>query len=190
MAGEEFLSQCGFGEDKADLPPLENGPLLLLKAGRPPLAAGVLERNGNPLREEISFFCVPVPGGGRGRPFVAVDRLFADGIDPSEDLRLLTAGAFLLSSLLNPGPAREGPTTLGSVLQKQITAWLEPMDTSPRVVKSDVHPRLMGEVEKILLAAALKKTGYVQTDAARFLGINRNTLAKKIRQYGLKSEQE
>jgi DNA-binding protein Fis len=64
------------------------------------------------------------------------------------------------------------------------------MDTSPRVVKSDVHPRLMGEVEKILLAAALKKTGYVQTDAARFLGINRNTLAKKIRQYGLKSEQE
>jgi DNA-binding protein Fis len=43
----------------------------------------------------------------------------------------------------------------------------------------------MAEVEKIVIRAALEKVDFVQTDAADFLGINRNTLAKKIKQYGL-----
>ena len=44
----------------------------------------------------------------------------------------------------------------------------------------------MGEVEKIIIRAALRKTGFVQTAAADFLGVNRNTLAKKIRDYGIR----
>ena len=61
------------------------------------------------------------------------------------------------------------------------------MENTKRL-RSDVYERLVGEVEKILITAALEKTGYVQIEAARFLGINRNTLAKKIRRHGLQKK--
>ena len=62
------------------------------------------------------------------------------------------------------------------------------MDPSRNLLRSDLYDRVIGEVEKILLAAALEKTDHVQTEAARFLGINRNTLSRKIKKYGLEGE--
>ena len=79
-----------------------------------------------------------------------------------------------------------GNIPLGRALEEHIGVWVRRVErTGHWTKKSDIHARLMGEVEKILIQAALEKTQYVQTDAADFLGINRNTLAKKIREYGI-----
>jgi len=78
------------------------------------------------------------------------------------------------------------PIALGCVLEEHIAAWIGRVErTGHWKRRSDIHQRLMAEVEKIVIRAALEKTGFVQTDAADFLGINRNTLAKKIRAYGI-----
>lgn len=146
-------------------------------------------------RAGISFFCSPIPVQGGETPFLAVDRLFSDGTGAAEDFRLLSAAAAQLAPLFSgpvgggngTGAAGRGRNSLGSLLQQHITAWIMPMENTKRL-RSDVYERLVGEVEKILIGAALEKTGYVQTEAARFLGINRNTLAKKIRRYGLRKK--
>jgi DNA-binding NtrC family response regulator len=78
------------------------------------------------------------------------------------------------------------PVALGGVLEEHIAGWIGRVErTGHWKRKSDIHQRLMAEVEKIVIRAALEKTDFIQTDAADFLGINRNTLAKKIRAYGI-----
>lgn len=50
---------------------------------------------------------------------------------------------------------------------------------------SGLYELVLSEVEKPLLQAVLEHTDQNQTRAARMLGINRNTLRKKLKAYGL-----
>jgi len=76
--------------------------------------------------------------------------------------------------------------------QKQVTTFLEKwLDKSIRqyVSKMDeesnghLHELIMGGIEKPLVEIVLKETGGNQTQAANILGVNRNTLRKKIAEY-------
>jgi len=166
-------------------------PFVLLKDRRHPFRKWGRVPSANPAREEIAFLGAPVPGPAAGKAAILVDRVCSDDVGPEEDIRLLSACGALFARHL-PGnlddpygvkKEREG-VPLGRVLQRQVGAWIGPMEVTRRL-RSDVFERLVGEVERIVIAAALEKTGYVQTETARFLGISRNTLAKKIRLYGL-----
>ncbi len=44
-----------------------------------------------------------------------------------------------------------------------------------------IYRLLMNEVESVLITVALRETGGNQAETARLLGINRNTLSKKIK---------
>ena len=50
----------------------------------------------------------------------------------------------------------------------------------------DLHAMVIAELEKPLFEAGIKRTGGNQLRAARILGINRNTLRKRLARYGLK----
>lgn len=79
------------------------------------------------------------------------------------------------------------PVALGHALEEHLSGWIGRIErTGHWTRRSDIHRRLMAEVEKIVIRAALQKVDFVQTEAADFLGINRNTLAKKIRTYGIR----
>ena len=79
--------------------------------------------------------------------------------------------------------------------QKEVTSFLEKwLDKSIRqyVGAMDVennghlHELIMGGIEKPLVEIVLKETGGNQTQAANILGVNRNTLRKKIAEYKIK----
>ncbi len=51
--------------------------------------------------------------------------------------------------------------------------------------EGQIYPQVIGEVEKHLIRVALEHTGGVKTQAADWLGINRNTLNKKCAELGV-----
>jgi Fis family transcriptional regulator, factor for inversion stimulation protein len=79
--------------------------------------------------------------------------------------------------------------------QKQVTTFLENwLDKSIRQYVGEMngennghlHELIMGGIEKPLVEIVLKETGGNQTQAANILGVNRNTLRKKIAEYKIK----
>lgn len=69
-------------------------------------------------------------------------------------------------------------------LQQAVHATLEQYFTTlDGEVPSNLHAILTQEMERGLLEFVLRRTGYNQSMSARWLGINRNTLNKKIKQY-------
>ena len=96
--------------------------------------------------------------------------------------RTLTAGAFRLSSE-ETHPQSSGDAVLEEVVRTRIRNVLRQHgDVSPR----DLHALAVSWVEKPLLELALEQTGGNQLRAADLLGINRNTLRKKITSLGIR----
>ncbi|MFA5352998.1 MAG: sigma-54 dependent transcriptional regulator [Thermodesulfovibrionales bacterium] len=67
-------------------------------------------------------------------------------------------------------------------LENKLSGFIEKM---ARMENSDLYKTVISEVEKALLSIVLKETNGNQLRASRLLGINRNTLNKKIKDYKL-----
>jgi len=85
--------------------------------------------------------------------------------------------------LSRPGAAGIGAAaaadgaSLGDIISARIAGWFDsPGGEEPR----DLYHRLVAEIERPLVELALKRAGGNQVRAARMLGLNRNTLRKKI----------
>ena len=78
---------------------------------------------------------------------------------------------------------RKVHTFLEKWLDKSIKQYVSVMDEKNN---SHLHELIMGGIEKPLVEIVLKETNGNQTQAANILGINRNTLRKKIAEYGIK----
>ncbi len=68
-------------------------------------------------------------------------------------------------------------------LDKSIRQYVGAMDESN---SGHLHELIMGGIEKPLVEIVLKETNGNQTKASNILGINRNTLRKKIAEYKIK----
>lgn len=72
--------------------------------------------------------------------------------------------------------------SLESIVELKIARFLDQIgDYYPE----NLHALMMRKVERPLLAQILQRTGGNQVQAAKILGINRNTLRKKMKIYGL-----
>ncbi|MGH7813179.1 MAG: sigma 54-interacting transcriptional regulator [Candidatus Binataceae bacterium] len=70
-----------------------------------------------------------------------------------------------------------GDAALSDIVAQRIAAWFNaPEGGEPR----DLYRHLVAEIERPLIELALKRSGGNQVKAARMLGLNRNTLRKKI----------
>ncbi len=80
------------------------------------------------------------------------------------------------------------PTTIGSAasLRENVEAamanYFKHLDGQP---VSDVYQMVLSEVEAPMLEQVMKYVRNNQTKAAHLLGLNRGTLRKKLKQYGL-----
>ncbi len=73
-------------------------------------------------------------------------------------------------------PAPDG-AELNDLIAQRVSEWFEdPNGEEPR----DLYQRMVSELERPLIELALKRAGGNQVKAARMLGLNRNTLRKKI----------
>ena len=72
--------------------------------------------------------------------------------------------------------------TLRDTVRSNIGEYLQAVDDD---MISGLHAMVLAEVEAPLLEAVMQKARSNQSIAARMLGLNRGTLRKKLRQYGL-----
>ncbi len=94
-----------------------------------------------------------------------------------------------LQPILNESPAileeSEIETlSLEEIVRSKLTQFLEKFD---RLEAMDLYDTILQMVERPLISLVLQKTKYNQIQAARVLGINRNTLRKKIRELKIHS---
>ncbi|MDQ7731094.1 DNA-binding transcriptional regulator Fis [Halomonas sp. SpR1] len=99
----------------------------------------------------------------------------------------LTSDAFyesnspLAGTLADPA-ANSPPQPLREAVETAMRRYFEHLDGSQA---SDLYAMVMAEVEAPLLACVLEHTDGNQTRAADVLGLNRGTLRKKLKLYGL-----
>lgn len=72
--------------------------------------------------------------------------------------------------------------SIEDVVELKISRFLDQIGT---FYPENVHELIMSKVEKPLLVQILRRVGGNQVQAAKILGINRNTLRKKIKMYGI-----
>ena len=77
-------------------------------------------------------------------------------------------------------PVRAQP--LGECVRQSLAVYFADLEGTEA---QNLYPLVIGEIEKPLLEAVMYQAGGNQSRAARMLGINRNTLRKKLAQYGL-----
>jgi two-component system nitrogen regulation response regulator GlnG len=76
-------------------------------------------------------------------------------------------------------PAQSAPETLARAVERHIRQFLAAHEDGP--APSDIYDRVIAEVERPLIRMTLAATRGNQIKAAAMLGLNRNTLRKKIR---------
>ncbi len=74
--------------------------------------------------------------------------------------------------------------SLEAVVEHKISKFL---DQVGGMYPEDLHSLILGKVEKPLLTQILRRTGGNQVHASRILGINRNTLRKKMKMHAVKA---
>jgi two-component system nitrogen regulation response regulator GlnG len=77
----------------------------------------------------------------------------------------------------------EEPATLGAAVEKHLTKYFSGFGSS--LPPPGLYERILAEIERPLLSICLGATRGNQIKAAHLLGLNRNTLRKKIRDLGL-----
>ena len=79
-------------------------------------------------------------------------------------------------------PVASQNQSLRDCVEQAMDNYFKHLDGQP---VSDVYELVMAEVEAPMLEIVMKYTRHNQTKAAQVLGLNRGTLRKKLKQYGL-----
>jgi two-component system nitrogen regulation response regulator GlnG len=77
----------------------------------------------------------------------------------------------------------EEPTSLGAAVEQHLTKYF--LAQGEKLPPPGLYDRILQEIERPLLSICLAATRGNQIRAAHLLGLNRNTLRKKIRDLGL-----
>jgi len=170
-----------------------------------------------PQRVHISFLCAPIKIQGTISAIMGVDHLFEEPIKITEDFLLMeeicqlimeglkirkVMAAEMRALLEENWTFRKELEALGKnlananrkiplteILEERISRMIAEMKVDPRS-NGHLYDDVIKVVERTLLSAALEKTKYVQLQTARFLGINRNTLRRKMKELGISPQEK
>jgi len=163
-------------------------------------------------RAQTTFLCAPVKMQGAITGIVGIDHFYEEPVGITEDFNLLgeicslISGAMLMrkdvasdncalleenwsfrKELENLGrsvPKARRKISLTEILEERLARMIAEMKVDPRS-HSQLYDEVLNVVERTLLKSALEKTKHVQLKTARFLGINRNTLRRKMKEFGI-----
>jgi transcriptional regulator with GAF, ATPase, and Fis domain len=170
-----------------------------------------------PKRANVSFLCAPVKNQGAISAILGVDHLYEDSVPITDDFGILGEMCLLISDAMmmrkvvasenralleeNWGFRKELETLgrslpkvtrripLTEILEDRLSRMIAEMKVDPRS-NGRLYDDVLNVVERTLLKSALAKNKHVQLKTARFLGINRNTLRRKIKDLGITGKEK
>jgi DNA-binding protein Fis len=148
---------------------------------------------------QAPLLCFPLAAGSEAIGTINISPLYGPRNELIEDYQFLS----ILSAILSPviryhqirrdeALAKSGKkpksSRLEEVLGERLSEVLNKVDPYVEAkLKSGLLDDIVALVEKILIQSALERVDYVQVAAAQLLGINRNTLRKKMKDLKIKS---
>ena len=87
-----------------------------------------------------------------------------------------------MSDLPDSDPDRSAPVTLREQVRQALEDYFQHLDGH---APANLYKLVLQEIEPPLLETVMRYADNRQTRAAEVLGINRSTLRKKLKQYGL-----
>ncbi len=76
--------------------------------------------------------------------------------------------------------------TISACVKKHLEQYFESL--LPNIPNGDLYAKIIKEVEKPIIETTIKISNGNKTRAAEILGLNRNTLRKKIKELGIEDE--
>lgn len=168
-------NRCNVHEGKTGQILRHGSPTIIRDVTAEPLLRGIGRENQY---SDMPFACAPLQWRNASLGILGVNYPYPTMEE--ETIKLLGLVASCASPVLVV--IRWGDEiSLDNILRSKLERAVDRMD-----VHTESHGSLMADVvalvEQSLIRAALEKVNYVQVAAARFLGINRNTLRKKIKE--------
>ena len=175
-------------------------PMVIQNLSQEPVYEEMMKSQKRIEKIQPPLLCVPLVTDDEPMGVINVSSLYGPRNEFAEDFQFLS----VLSAILSPaiknyrqktaGPhAKESKPKarshlLDEILEQKLVEVLNKIDPYVETkTKLGIFDDIIRVVEKILIKSALERVDHVQIAAAQLLGINRNTLRKKIKELKIKS---
>jgi len=174
-------------------------PMVIQNLSQEPLYEEMIKGQKPIEKIEAPLLCIPLMTGDEPMGVINMNSLYGPRHEFVEDFQFLSVLSAILSPVIKnyhfkkrdslateSKPKARGPL-LDEILEQKLVEVLNKIDPYVEAkTKMGIFDDIIRVVEKILIKSALERVGHVQIAAAQFLGINRNTLRKKIRELKIK----
>jgi Fis family transcriptional regulator, factor for inversion stimulation protein len=210
---KDFLHvEALYGIEKEIHPPTcssQKGTIGKVLESRQPMA--IQDLSQEPLYEEMMksqkriekvhppLLCIPLIPDDEPMGVMNVNSLYGPKNEFAEDFQFLSVLSAILSPaiknyhlkksepLAKDSKLKARSHLLDEILEQKLVEVLNKIDPYVETkTKMRIYDDIIRVVEKILIKSALEKVDHVQIAAAQFLGINRNTLHKKMKELKIK----
>ena len=174
-------------------------PMVIQNLSQEPLYDEMMKSQKRIEKIEAPLLCIPLLTGEEPMGVINVNSLYGPRNQFIEDFQFLSVLSAILSPVIKTYHVKKSDPLakdsklkarshlLDEILEQKLVEVLNKIDpyveTRTRMTLLD---DIIATVEKILIRSALEKVDYVQVAAAQLLGINRNTLRKKIKELKIK----
>jgi transcriptional regulator with GAF, ATPase, and Fis domain len=174
-------------------------PMVIHNLNQEPLYEETMKNQKHMEKLQTPLLCIPLMNDGESMGVINVNSIYGPRNEFVEDFQFFSVLSAILSPPIKNYQLREGvaPTTeskpkkiphlLDDILEQKLAEVLNKIDPYVETkAKMGVFDDIIRLVERILIKSALEKVDHVQVGAAQLLGINRNTLRKKIKELKIK----
>jgi len=174
-------------------------PMVIQNLNQEPLYEEMMKSQKRTEKIEAPLLCIPLMTGDEPMGVINMNSLYGPRYEFVEDFQFLSVLSAILSpaiknyhfkkseSLAKESKLKARSHLLDEILEQKLVEVLNKIDPYVETkTKMGIFDDIIRVVERILIKSALERVDYVQIAAAQFLGINRNTLRKKMKELKIK----
>ncbi len=178
-------------------------PMVIQNLNQEPLYEEMMKGQKPTEKIEAPLLCIPLMTADEPMGVINMNSLYGPRHEFIEDFQFLSVLSAILSPVIRNYHFKksdpQGKETrlksrshvLDEILEQKLVEALNKIDPYVETkTKLGIFDDIIRVVEKILIKSALERVDHVQIAAAQFLGINRNTLRKKMKELKIKARSD